>query len=178
MVRKARDYRAEYARRKSQYAYRYGITPRQMRKQIETGLREAFRPAAIRSSKTLAAQRARDAGERPSLKRGNADLTQWPHVKPSTRAKDWEKLFASTESARYTYDKKDPDNAARNRFIREHGKAAYTDAYLNAFVRGDGRYRVSRREGGSDALRYWFVDITETYTAEEYDGRYTDSSAD
>lgn len=54
----------------------------------------------------------------------------------------------------------------------EHGltRREYVDAYYRAFVAGKDTYNQTR--GSSDAVWYWFVEITGEMTPEEYDGKY------
>ena len=53
-------------------------------------------------------------------------------------------------------------------------EAAYTNAYLRAFVVGPTTYRANRRNrrGASHDVFYWFVTLNGYYTVEEYEGKY------
>ena len=162
MARK-RDYNAE-ERRRNELARQRGYSSRaQQRRAIETGKRESLAPNRLRNPRTIEAQKFL-IGERTKgiETKGTILPTFGNRVSDVQRAEDWSDLFARSSAAKY-----DPDN-------RPSGmtKAAYTDAYLAAFVRGDERYVEVRRRGGSDALRRWFVDIAGYLTADEYESRY------
>lgn len=156
MARKARDYKAE-ERRRNELAKQRGFSNRyQQRAAIETGKRAPLQPSRVRSPRTKAAQR-RVLGAHEDY------LAALRRTTPASRAEDWSGLFLRTDMAKY-----DPDRA------RELGvsRAAYTDAYLNAWVEGPESYSKVRHKGGSDALEYWFVTLNGFMTVDEYEARY------
>lgn len=78
------------------------------------------------------------------------------------KAQEWSDRNAKTPSASYDLEEK-PRGMSVERF---------TTAYLDAFVEGDEAYYDVRYDGGSDALEYWFVEVMEEYTPEEYAEKY------
>lgn len=162
MARKARDYKAE-ERRRNELAKARGFTSRAaQRRAIEKGAAPALAPTRLRKPSVIAAQRARSAPpkDRAPIK---DSLQGYPLPSREQRARDWSALFAGTEMAQYR-----PERA------KELGvtKKQYTDAYLRAFVQGDSAYHRVRYYGGSEDLRYWFVELNDYFEAEEYDEKY------
>lgn len=165
MARKQRDYRAEEARRNARARER-GFTSRgQQRRAIERGKVPALAPSRLRSQRTIDAQREREARERREatswFRAGFSSERQYRNAKD--KAEDWSALHAGTGIARYDYEA----NAVEGITM-----AAYTKAYMDAFVSGPQRYKAVRRSGGSDALYHYFVTVTEHYSPDEYESRY------
>ena len=165
---RVRDYHAEEVRRNA-LAKSRGFTSRaQQRHAIEVGKIRALQPKRVRSPKTRKAQERLLATRRygPTPKAGEVpESFGGITISPEDRARDWSTMFARSEIAQYR-----PERA------KELGvsKAKYRDAYLKAFVAGDTRYERVRhsKNGGSDALYYWFVTLNEYMEADEYESRY------
>ena len=181
--RKPRNYRAEEARR-NEIARALGFKSRaEMRKAVETGKIAPKRPRAVRSPRTIAAQKAREARERAVkvVKRGHTDSYESLSggISDEQRAQDWSDIFARTDVSTYEYGVKNATAgeykkvmAAKARYVRKHGKDAYTKAYLKAFVEGPGKYKTTRNIGGSPDLYLWFVIVCEYLLAELYEDKY------
>lgn len=163
MARKARDYKAEEARRNA-LARQRGFTSRgQQRRAIETGKAPAIAPRRLRKPTTIEAQKFRLGVDTGGIERKATELPAFgDRVSPEDRAQDWSDIYARSSAAQYN-----PDDRPKGM-----SKRAYTNAYLAAFVRGDERYVNVRHAGGSEALRHWFVDIAGYMTADEYESRY------
>ena len=162
--KRVRDHKAEYARRNALAKTRgYGNRYEQRRK-IETGVIAPIRPKQVKSRTTKAAQRLRIAVEKQAAKEKKDFRGLAPRRTRAERAEEWSLLMAKTPDAEYN-----PDDAKELGVTR----TAYTNAYLAAFVLGPEHYHLVRHNGGSDALKTWFVDITHTYTSGEYDARYS-----
>lgn len=162
MARKARDYKAE-ERRRNELARLRGHTNRyQQRKKIETGAIAALAPKRVRSTRTKTAQKARVRPPRGAAKITDYEI-QGTKISRVQRASDWSAAHASEDIAKYRPER------AKSLGV---GEAAYTNAYLRAFVEGDTRYQRVRRSGGSVDLYYWFVTLNGYYMAEEYDEKY------
>jgi hypothetical protein len=154
MAGKVRDYKAEYARRtalaKARGRRSYGAE----RYAIEHGWIKPVAPHRIKHN-TAAYQERRLAARKPFG--GLAKISR------AQRAQDWSDIFSRSESGEYH-----PENA------KELGvtKAAYTTAYLNAWVLGDDRYKNVRHNGGSVPLHDWFVDLNDYMSEDDYDDKY------
>jgi hypothetical protein len=157
MARKARDYKAE-ERRRNELARSRGYSSRgQQRRRIESGKAPAIRPELIRKESTREAQRR--------YHRENSITVGYPSK--YQRAQDWSDLHAKHWSATYR-----PEERPKGMTISQ-----YTDAYLKAFVTGPERY-YEARQTGSEALRYWFVDVAEYLSDEDYNDADRYGSAD
>lgn len=149
----------------------------QLRRAIEKGLRAPMRPQQVRNPRTVAAQRARVERE-VRANRARAVSRErslaWTGFSNEDMAAQWSVHSARTDMAKY-YPEETGNEVLRKHkedYIAAHGFDSYTDAYLLAWVTGADRYAEVRHSGGSEWLRYWLVDITESMTAEEYDERY------
>ena len=167
-LKRIRDHAAEQ-RRRNELARERGYTGRgQQRGKIERGEIGALRPKQVRAPKTKRAQRLRDAIRKAAEQEKKDYRGRAPVRTPRQRAEDWSSVMAKTPDAQYN-----PSNAVGSPRRRAGlTLAAYTNAYLAAFVLGPEQYKVVRHNGGSDALRYWFVEVMETFEAAEYDERY------
>lgn len=186
MARKPRDYKAEERARNAR-AVASGFKNRaEMRRAMERGAIPAARPHRLTSPETKRTQRAL----RDSIDRGNglpdpAAFAKWIGGKSQTeRCRDWSDARARTSIV--SYDTKSPfkdvdgkadpyagQNAAKREFIATHGRQAYTDAYLSAFVEGPERYATAKtRTGGSHALYYWLVVVVQYMSAKDYEEKY------
>ena len=163
MARKVRDYRAEEQRRRFLANTRGYNNRYQLRRAIETGVRPPIQPKRVRSRKTIEAQERRmdrvQKAMQPKPRSANAyDRAQ---------AYDWSDLFAKRHQAEYV-----PERAA----VLGKTRHAYTKAYIDAFIGQnydvEQGYSSRRYIGGSEALRYWFVELNQYYTQAEYDARY------
>ena len=154
MAGKARDYKAEYARRTSLAKARGRRSYGAERYAIEHGWIQPVAPKRIKY-RTRIEQEKRLTRVKP--------FGGLPTISRKQRAEDWSDLFAVTDTAEYH-----PENA------KELGvtKAAYTTAYLNAWVIGKNRYKNVRHEGGSPSLEYWFTDLNDFMDADDYDDKY------
>lgn len=163
MARRARDYKAEEARRNA-LAKERGFTSRgQQRRRIETGKAPAIQPYRLRKPQTIEAQKFRLGSATKGVESKGSNLPVFGSRRGDReRAEDWSDIYARSVAAQYLPDER-PQGMS---------KAAYTDAYMAAFVTGSERYVEVRRSGGSDALRHWFVDVIEYMTADEYESRY------
>lgn len=181
MARKARDYKAEEARR-NEIARALGYKNRaQMRRAVELGFIAPKRPEAIRSPRTIAAQKWRaamaardyDYDPRTPIDREPTEFERIvAGIKPERMARDWSAAHAKTPAAEFDFEGNEDVNVAKRDFIKAHGMTAYIDAYLNAFVLGGDRYVNRRHAGGSPAMLFWFVVVTMYMTVPEYDGKY------
>lgn len=151
MARKARDYKAEYARRNALAKERGFNGYSQYRRKYERGEVRAVAPHRIRSKRTAEAQQNVIDYE-----------TELGKISREQQCRDWSNYAAKTWMAKFR-----PHEAKRRGLTR----AQYIDAYYNAFV-GEGAYAKSRYRGGNEALRYWFVDVLQCFSADEYDARY------
>lgn len=166
MAKRVRDYKAEEARRNA-LARERGFTSRaQQRNRIETGKFPALQPKRVRSVKTKRAQ-SRYLSHAPIVDDDNV-VPKWgvkgvtlPVISKDQACRDWSTLYARSEMAEYR-----PERAKTLRVTEKE----YRDAYFNAWASGD--YYATRYHGGSDSLRYWFVELNDYYQAEEYDDRY------
>lgn len=164
MAKRQRDYAAEQ-RRRNELARQRGFTSRaQQRRKIEKGEIPALVPLSrLRSKRTIEAQKFLLGAETRGIERKGSTLPVFgTRRSDAERAQDWSDIYARSQVAQY-----DPDNRPKGMT-----KAAYTRAYLAAFVTGDERYVKVRHAGGSDALRHWFVDVMEYMQADEYETRY------
>lgn len=160
-----RDYKAEEARRNAR-ARAAGFSSRgQQRRAIERGKVPALAPQRLRNPRTIKAQQERDArAKRESTSWFRAGFTsERQYRKAKDQAADWSALHAGTTIAKFDYEA----NA-----VSGVTKAAYTKAYVDAFVSGPERYKAVRRSGGSPALYRYFVTVTEHYSPDEYETRY------
>ena len=167
-AKRVRDHKAEQARR-NELARQRGYTSRaQQRRAIETGKAKPLAPKAVRSPKTIAAQKRRIAAatQGQEHKAKESDVLFNTSRPDAERAQDWSDLFARSNMAKY-----DPDNRPKG-----VSREAYTKAYMAAFVEGPDRYKLVRHSGGSDALRAWFVDMNGWFQADEYETRYGDQN--
>jgi len=180
-VRKARDYKAEDARRDARYRALGFLNRRDFRTAVEKGYQPAAQPSRLRSPKTIAAQAKRKA-EHPDAP-DKLYIPSWIRsgkVTPEQRAQDWSNSFAMSNYARYAPDgpgemtralarKKKwplPKSAAEMKITREE----YTKAYLRAFV--DGPYDLNTNRVGNADLYYWFVTLNDYMEVSEYESRY------
>lgn len=171
MASRKRNYKAEEARR-NEIARSLGYKNRaEMRRAIETGKIAPRKPKAIRSPRTIAAQKLRVQAEQ----RGYKPTTYDEIISGTTlrqRNEDWAAQFARTDVVQINTDGDTAADSAKQDFIKQHGRKAYDEAYYKAFVSGAGRYKETRRKGGSYELFYWFVVVTQYMTADEYESRY------
>lgn len=166
MARK-RDYKAE-ERRRNELARARGFKSRAaQRHAIETGKVKALAPSRMKNPRTVIAQQRLRAKERPSA----FDII-YDTYSDEQRAAEWSSLFARHESGRFDYDGDTETAKSKQQFIAKYGKDAYVQAYISAFVRGEGRYQRARNRGGSQPLRFWFVHVTGYLTSNVYDERY------
>lgn len=194
-----RDYRAEEQRR-NELAKQRGFTSRaQQRHRIERGKFPALAPERLRKPETIKAQKSLLA--RVEGRIGGPFSPVDPNITFEKLAaskdkeelcEDWSAATAGTIMARFDTERDDsvkkirrkdgtrPDwisetgiiQLNKRRWIKKHGRAAYIDAYYEAFVDGPGSYQKVRNNGGSDELRLWLVDITRYLTEDEYEARY------
>lgn len=155
MARKQRDYKAEYQRRNAKARERGFRSYGAYRNAVETGKVQSVQPSRIRSARTTAAQSRLN-----SLFTGRQSFSEM-----KSDALDWAAAHAGTPIAEY-----DPARALERTGTSE---AEYLAAYTAAFVSGPNRYGAVRHRGGSEELRHYWVDITEWFSAEEYDDKYS-----
>lgn len=161
----ARDYSAEQ-RRRNELARERGFTSRsQQRRAIEKGRAPAIRPERLRKLSTIEAQKFLLGDTTQGIERRNSTFPTFGHRSARERCEDWSDIYARSDMAVYDPDSR-PEGVTRKQ---------YTDAYMAAFVTGDERYVVTRHQGGSEALRTWFVDINGFFQADEYESRYGDN---
>lgn len=187
MARKIRDYKAE-ERRRNEIARALGYRNRaEMRRAIELGKIAPRRPKAVRSPRTIAAQKYREVVESraygtPDVSGDSFDVSFGGRITAAQRAADWSAAFARTDVARFEYGEKNAQDSdsktsasmrAKEDFIKRFGKQEYLRAYMAAFVEGPQRYKYTRKTG-SAALFFWFVVVTQYMTADEYDIPYGD----
>lgn len=188
MARKPRDYKAEERRRNELARARGFKTRASQRGAIERGEIRALQPARVRSPRVKKAQAKFLSG--PAAPRGPipsyAELERALSADLEQQCWDWAARHAVSTVAQYGWtdeDKKwkkgepwvrrnNATNKQKIKWIEKHGKEAYTQAYYNAFVDGPERYSKNRYNGGSDAMRLWYVEITGYMTAEEFESRY------
>lgn len=152
----ARDYKAEYARRKARMQERLGLTPGQYRYRMERGKVPALAPNRLKRQEVIDTQ----SRLRASITYEEARAL----ISKEQACRDWSVYAGKTPIAKFT-----PRDAKRLGLTKQE----YIEAYYNAFVAGDESYRFVRHAGGSEPLRRWFVDIHHYYEADEYDDRYT-----
>lgn len=182
MPRKPRDHKAEWARRK-QLAAQRGTTVYRQRKALETGKRAPLRPNAIRSERTrnavknflrsVTGTRRHTPVQVPSSKE-RRETEAWltkAGFTPYKRARDFSRDRAQTPVAKLDIGSGRMAEAKR-KYIAKHGRKAYNQAYIDAWISGDGIYTYSRYRGGSHELYVWLVEVTEYYTAEEFELKY------
>lgn len=188
MARKPRDHKAEQQRR-NELARQRGFTSRAtQRAAIEKGRIPALAPQRVRSPKTKAAQSKFQSGAAAPSRytQSYAELERQMKADLPGLCTDWANIHAVSTVAQYGYtdaDKKwkkgepwvranNATNKRKQKWIEKNGMEAYTQAYYATFVDGDQRYAKNRYNGGSDAMRLWFVDITGYMTPEEFESRY------
>lgn len=170
MARKERDHHAEGLRRKELAEARGYRNRYEQRRKIETGAIAPLQPKRVSSPSTLRNQEKRLAAKNQAkADREYLKAIEAANISPEQRARDWSMLFARSDVATYK-----PEDAKRLGLT----KTQYTTAYLNAFVVGPDRYTRVRRNkaGASSHLHYWFVDLYEYMTIDEYESRYGPSS--
>lgn len=181
MARKARDYKAEYARRNALAKERGFKGYADQRKQMETGQVKFLQQNRLSNRRSIAANKSWIAREAKRAQQTINDFfrdAEKPaevtyesairNLELTAMAIDWSNLHAATDIAEYH-----PERAADLGVTVDE----YTQAYLEAFAGFGGEtYYEVRRRGGSDALRYWFVELNDYYEAAEYDDRYTGHS--
>lgn len=161
MARRARDYRAEEARRNALARERGFTTRAAQRGAIRRGEAAPVQPSRIRTKESADAYEKylerRDTGWTPER------IAAFHTTVDEVRAADFSEHKANSPWATYT-----PDTTPE-----EHGvsREEYTAAYLAAWVVGDEKYGKDTRKHGSEALRHYLVDIMDM-EPEEYDRRY------
>lgn len=169
MAAKKRDYKAE-ERRRNELAKQRGFTSRaQQRGAIKRGEAKVTRTGnTYRIARTTAKTPTKTT---KTTKRGRTyrDKVQYMGYTFSKReaCEDFSMISAKNENAKYR-----PEEAAKLGLT----PSAYTHAYYMAFIDESSGYYANRYDdGGSDAMRYWFVDL-DHMEADDYDDKYSANS--
>lgn len=182
-----RDYSTEYARRNSAAIAR-GFSSLAEERRYRAAYHAAGLPAPARKSKAATVARAVTGAKRERNRKDNALKAGYKSAYQARKANKFtpqlppgihkhragkldDKLAACYEwHALYSMSPRTNFNPTGNR----NGKAleAYVNAYYNAWVGGNERYKVNRN--GSPALREWFDDYLDDIDREDfiYDERY------
>ena len=155
-----RDWKAVYARRNARAIARGHKSYNDERRKIETGKIAPVAPKLVRSPKTKQAQQKRQPGlfGLTLLERKNAANEIWVGTHGPT---------VNDDDPRRKIVQYDP-----NMRDKKYTEDEYVEAYYDAFASGN--YDDTRHDGGSDPLRFYFVDMLDDgYSIDEYDDHYT-----
>lgn len=156
MPKKARDYKAEYARRQSLAKERGYKSYGQQRRLIEKGIAPAIQPTRLRSARTIRNQEESGAG---FLFRATGFRTINDYRIDA--AQRWSDMRSRRDVTKF-----DADRARRD--------PEYLDAYSQALVSDAGNpdVKFQTRLSYNDYTKHYLVDVMHAMTEDEYEARY------